>query len=257
MASRWLRAQVAHLRACELTALRDVMRFWFGPARRSLLDRPQHVDDSDAFRTLAVVLVPLLATPAFAEDGGLPSAAIVLFAIIMLAPTMWFMFRAYRHCQFDIVAVTNDNSEAMARFAEALNHANNELLIHDDGDKVDGSIYNDDSVIQTVRDRLNNCPDLRIRCLLNFNEDVKATKLSDEFNERFQVRYLHQRPVDDIHFKIADRGKWAYLSTHRKGNPERDGEVCDGTRASERVREYYVGDLLEAFEDGFEKAPSQ
>lgn len=257
MASRWLWTQAARLRACELTALRDVMHFRFGPARRSLLDRPQHIDDSEALRTLVVVLVPLLATPAFAEGGALPSAAIVLVAIVMLTPTMWFMFKAYRHCQFDIVAVTNDNSEAMSRFSEALDHANSELLIHDDGDKVDGSIYDDDSVIQAVRDRLNNCPNLRIRCLLNFNEDVKATKLSDEFNERFQVRYLYQRPVDDIHFKIADRGKWAYLSTHRKGSPERDGEVCDGTRASERVREYYVGDLLEAFDDGFEKAHSQ
>ena len=257
MTIRWLSAQVAHLRAHGSTALRDVLRLWFGRAGASPLGRPQHSGGSDAFRVLAVVLALFVAAPAFAEGGGLPSATMILLAFIVLAPTMWFMFRAYRHCQFGVVAVTNDNAEAMVRFVETLEYANSELLIHDDGDKVEGSVYDDDSVIQAVRDRLAECPNLRIRCLLNFKEDVKVAKLSEEFNERFQVRYLHQRPVGDIHFKIADHGKWAYLSTHRQGALERDGEVCDGRSASERVRQYYVGDLLEAFNEGFEKAHLQ
>ena len=211
----------------------------------------------DTLQVLVPVLVLFLAMPAFAEDGGQPSIAMLLFVLVMSAPTVWCMYKAYQHCQFDIVAVTNDNLEAVSRFAEALEHADGELLIHDDGDKVDGSVYEDDSTIRAIRDRLNECQKLKIRCLLNFNENVKVTELSDEFGERFQVRYLHQRPADDIHFKIADRGKWAYLSTHRKGDTERDGEVCDGRRANERVRRYYVGDLLEAFDAGFAKAHSQ
>lgn len=205
-------------------------------------------------RALACVLVSFLTIAAVAEDGGQPTALMILFALVMSAPTVWFMYRAHQHCRFSTVAVINDNPEAIARFTETLDHASTELLIHDDGDEVEGSLYNDDSAIQAIRDRLNECPELEIRCLLNFNEGVRMKDLSDEFGKRFQVRYLHQRPVDDVHFKIADRGKWAYISTHRKGDTERDGEVCDGTRASERVRRYYVGDLLEAFDEGFEKA---
>lgn len=211
----------------------------------------------EALQLLMSVLVAFLAMSAFAESGSQPSASVILFALAMSAPTVWCMYRVYQHCRFDIVAVTNDNSEAASQFAEALRRAESELLIHDDGDKVEGSVYDDDSTIQAIRNRLNECRELRIRCLLNFNEDVKATKLSDEFGERFQVRYLRQRPVDDVHFKIADRGKWAYLSAHRKGETERSGEVCDGTRANERVRRHYVGDLLEAFDEGFREAYPQ
>ena len=205
-------------------------------------------------QALVSALVPFLAMPVFAEDGGQSSAPMILFALVMSAPTVWFMYRAYQHCRFHIATVANDNLEAIAQFTAALSHAKNELLIHDDGDKVEGSVYDHDSTIQAIRDRLNECPGLRIKCLLNFNDGVRVTKLGDEFGERFRVRYLHQRPADDVHFKIADRGKWAYLSTHRKGDTERDGEVFDGTRANAHVRRHYVGDLLEVFDDAFEKA---
>ena len=205
-------------------------------------------------RALALLLAAMVAVPAFAASGGQPPFLAIFFALVMAAPTAWFMYRAYQHCRFDIVAVTNDNSEAVAQFVQAVEHAEVELLIHDDGDKVDGSVYDDRSAIQAVRDRLNERPGLRMRCLLNYNENVEMAKLKDEFEDRFRVRYLHQRPVDDVHFKIADHGKWAYLSTHRKGDTVRNGKVCDGTHANERVRRAYVGGYLEAFDEGFAKA---
>lgn len=205
-------------------------------------------------RVFVSALVPFLAMPVFGEDGGQPSASMILFALVMSAPTVWFMYRAYQHCRFHITTVANDNLEAIAQFAAALSHAKSELLIHDDGDKVKGLVYDHDATIQAIRDRLNECPELQIKCLLNFNDGVKVTGLVDEFGERFRVRYLHQRPADDVHFKIADRGKWAYLSTHRKGDIERDGEVFDGTRANARVRRHYVGDLLDVFDGAFEMA---
>ena len=208
-------------------------------------------------KALTSVLVPFLAVPAFAEDGGQHPALMALFVLAMSAPSVWFMYRAYQHCRFDVRTATNDNSTAIARFNEALSHASSELLIHDDGDQVNGTVYNHDATIQAVRKRLNKCKKLQIRCLLNFNESVEMTKLSNEFGTRFQVRYLGQRPSGDVHFKIADRGKWAYLSTHSKGSIERDGQICDGTCANERVRQYYVSDLLEAFDEGFEKAHLQ
>ena len=203
------------------------------------------------------VLAPLSATPALAEDGGLHPALIALSVLLLMLPSVWFMFRAYHNCRFSITAVTNDNPTAIEQFNDVLRQADSELLIHDDGDQVSGTVYNDDRTIQAVRRRLNECQKLKIRCLFNFNEDVEMAKLSSEFGTRFQVRFLHQRSPGDVHFKIADRGKWAYLSTHLRGDTERDGEICDGTLASERVRRRYVGHLVEAFEEGFEKAHLQ
>ena len=220
-----------------------------GRGRRTSLLAPQR-----DLRALVLLLAPLVAAPAFGASGEQPSALVIVLALVMAAPTAWFMYRASQHCRFHVVAVTNDNTEAIAQFVEAVDRADVELLIHDDGDKIEGSVYDDDAAIQAVRDRLKERRGLRVRCLLNFNENVGMAKLKDEFDERFQVRYLHQRPVDDIHFKIADRGKWAYLSTHHKGDTVRNGKICDGTHANGRVRKAYVGDLLEAFEEGFSKA---
>lgn len=211
----------------------------------------------ETFQVLVFVLVTFLAIPALAADGSQHFVLTALSVLLMLAPSVLFMYRAYQHCRVDVRTVTNDNSTAIAKFNEALRHAETELLIHDDGDHVKGTVYNDKATIQAVRDRLTEQTQLKIRCLLNFNEGVEMTKLSKEFGPRFQVGYLHQRPTDDVHFKIADRGKWTYLSTHPKGSIERDGEIRDGTHADKYARRYYVSELLEAFEECFEKAQPQ
>ena len=205
--------------------------------------------------TFLVLVLVFMATPAFAESGGGHSLFLTAsFVLVMMAPTMWFMYRAYENSRFGVRAVTNDNPAAIDHFNEALSHASTELLIHDDGDQVEGTVYNDDATIEAVRMRLEKYEKLKIKCLFNFNQDVKMTELCAEFKDRFEVRYSYKRPSDDVHFKIADRGKWAYLSTHPQGDRHRDGEICDGTRANKRVRQRFVGDLIRAFDDGFKDA---
>ena len=207
------------------------------------------------FRGDIFLVLVFLATPAFAENGGGHSPVLTAsFVLVMMAPTMWFMYRAYENSRFGVRAVTNDDSAAIAHFNEVLSHASTELLIHDDGDQVAGTVYNNDATIEAVRERLEKYKHLKIKCLFNFDQDIKMTELCAEFGDRFEVRYLHKRPSDDVHFKIADRGKWAYLSTHPQGDHRRDGEICNGTRASKRVRQRFVGDLIEAFDDGFKDA---
>ena len=102
--------------------------------------------------------------------------------------------------------------------------------------------------------RLRACPGLKIRCLLNFNAGAKMAALSEEFDGRFQVRYLHQRPVDDVHFKIADGGEMAYLSSHPRGVTDREGQIIENMGAPAFVRRRRLGGLISDFNEGFDKA---
>ncbi len=181
------------------------------------------------------------------------SAFVLISMVVAAAVAVWLT------CERSLLRVTDvekDNTDAIRHFLAVLGQAEHELLVHDDGDKTHGSLYDDEDTVQTVRERLRTCPDLAIRCLLNFKADVRMADLSKEYGSRFQVRYLHQRPADDVHFKIADGGKMAYLSIHPQGVAERKGQVIEDMGASERVRKRHLGGLIDDFNEGFGKAHS-
>ena len=177
------------------------------------------------------------------------SAIALVSMVVAAAVSVWL---AHAHSLLHITDVENDNEDA--HFRAVLDHAEREFLVHDDGDKTAGSLYDDEDTVEAVRKRLQTCPRLRIRCLLNFNTDVKLAALREEFDDRFQVRYLHQRPVDDVHFKIADDGKMAYFSVHAKGAAERKGQVVEDLGAPEFVRKRRLAGFIDDFNDGFDKA---
>ena len=179
------------------------------------------------------------------------SAVVLASMVVAAAVCVWL---AHAHSLLHTTDVENDNEDAIRRFRAVLGQAEREFLVHDDGDKTDGSLYDDEDTVAAVRERLQTCPRLRIRCLLNFNADVRMAALREEFDDRFQVRYLHQRPVDDVHFKIADDGKMAYFSVHAKGATERKDQVVEDLGAPEFVRKRRLAGFIDDFNDGFDKA---
>ena len=183
---------------------------------------------------------------------------LVISAIVLVSmgcTIMVSVWLAYEHSLLRATDVQNDNKDSIRHFLAVLDRAERELLVHDDGDdKADDSLYDDEDAIEAVRKRLQTCPSLKIRCLLNFNASVKMASLSDEFDDRFQVRYLHQRPVDDLHFKIADGGKMAYLSGYPRGVPERKGQIIEDMGAPAFVRNHRLGGLIDDFNEGFSRA---
>lgn len=185
----------------------------------------------------------------------LVTSAIVLgFVVVATLVSVWL---AHAHSLLHVRDVENDNKDAIRHFLTVLERAEREFLVHDDGDKTGGgSLYDDEDTIEAVRKRLRTCPNLKIRCLLNFNEGVGMAALSEEFEDRFQVRYLYQRPVDDVHFKIADYGEMAYLSSHPRGATERKGQIIEDIGAPEFVRKRRLGGLIDDFNEGFGKAHS-
>ena len=181
------------------------------------------------------------------------SAMVLAAVVIAVGVSVWM---THDHSLLRVTNVDNDNADAIMHFGAVLGRAERELLVHDDGDKTDGSLYDHEETIQAVRGRLDAFPELEIRCLLNFNEGVKMADLSEKYGPRFQVRYLGQRPSNDVHFKIADGGKMAYLSVHPKGVAERKSQIIEDMGASDRTRKRCLGGLIEDFNEGFEKAHS-
>ena len=174
----------------------------------------------------------------------------------MVVVTPVAVWVAWDYSFLRVTNVKNDSKDAIKHFLAVLGQAEHELLVHDDGDETEGTLYDDEDTVCAVRERLRTCPDLVIRCLLNFKADVRMTSLSEEYGDRFQVRYLHQRPADDVHFKIADGGKMAYLSIHEKGDTEREGQIIEDMGARAYVRKRRLGGLVQDFNEGFGKAHS-
>ena len=179
------------------------------------------------------------------------SATVLVLLVAAAVVSVWL---AHTHSLLRFADVENDDKDAIRHFLAVLERAERELLIHDDGDKTEGSLYNDENTVEAVRERLRTCPRLEIRCLLNFNNGVKMAALSEECDGRFQVRYVHRQPADDVHFKIADGGKMAYLSIHPIGATERRGQVIEDMGAPGFVRQRCLGGLIDDFNAGFDKA---
>ena len=148
----------------------------------------------------------------------------------------------------------NDDKAAATMFIRVLDAAQKTLVIHDDGNQMDGTVYNDDRVVQAVRHRLRENQELSIRCLFNDRQDLDLVqRMRSEFPGRFEVWYREgPRPVGDIHYKIADGGAFGHISTHLHGQPERRFKLLDCSSAKRRTRKIAFGPYLARFQRAIE-----
>ena len=174
-------------------------------------------------------------------------AAIVAGAVLP-AIILWWWYWDRVHVR--VRTGTNDADEAAQMFIRVLNAAKETLVVHDDGDKVDGTVYEDEAVIDAVRRRLAQHEALTIKCLFNDQADLALTrKMRTEFPGQFQVWYRNgPRPIGDIHYKIADGGTVGHLSAHGHREPERNFKLLDCSGAKRRTRKSVFGKYLNAFE---------
>lgn len=131
--------------------------------------------------------------------------------------------------------IKNDDQVAKDTFLEVLNSAKKTLIVRDDGDDP-SSLYFDDDVAEQVRARLQENPRLAMRVLFNYRTDGnKLGALQAEFQsrDRLDIRYLSspQRPLKEVHGKIADEGRRGCLSAHERGSRERDLEKFDCSKS--------------------------
>lgn len=150
----------------------------------------------------------------------------------------------------------NDETAAATTFTDILGRSEKTLIIHDDGDKAEGTVYDNPVVIDAVRRQLADNQALRIRCLFNDRKDLDLVRqMRSEYPDRFSVRYrTGARPPGDIHYKIADDGTIGHLSSHEHGQPDRKFKVLDCSDAKKRTRKRVFGKYIDQFENGFAEA---
>ena len=73
----------------------------------------------------------------------------------------------------------NDDDQAAAMLIDLICKTRNSLVIHDDGNDSDESVYNNDQVVAAVRDRIRQRRRLKVKCLFNDRERLKLLELAD------------------------------------------------------------------------------
>ena len=189
----------------------------------------------------------------------LPIPTVPLVVIISASGVALLIFMV--HC-LPIVFVRvergiNDTEEAKTNFLRILHATRSELLIYDDGDASDCSLYQDKELVDEVHRFLKESS-IKMRCLFTFDEKLLLTQTltpSDGIN--FDVRVANQTVRDDRHYKISDSGNMLYLTRHKKGACERPFSLIDCSGVPKLVRWHVkkrlAKDHLDSFNLGFNR----
>lgn len=152
-------------------------------------------------------------------------------------------------CMASVKAVNNDQL-ATRNFLKMLSEAKKDISIFDHGNVMDGSIYQNERVIESVKEKLEDNPDFVIQCGFTSREN-ESNKFEKEFKDHPQVVIVtRDNPPEGLaHYKIIDGGKKAYLSRHTMGARNREVWFYDFSRVVERrgqekVVEKFIGKYL-------------
>ena len=168
---------------------------------------------------------------------------------------VWILLRAF---QFVYVSVTpvqvNDDDSVVTNFIDLLSEARTSMVVFDDGNDMDGSLYNDPRVIEAVRSKLRSKPDFQLQCLFNCDRDVKFRKeLAHEQRVDIRTRIDVGDP-GETHYKMIDGGVKAYLSPHALGSRKRKFKIVDCTTVSKRHRARVAEGVLGKHKADFARA---
>ena len=165
--------------------------------------------------------------------------AVVALWVVAALPALYFVWRTRGLLKLDLQVGKNDSKFATDTFIELLNDARQVMMICDDGNDMDGSIYNSARIIDAVDTRLQANAELRLLCLFCSDDDTEFTKWFSD-HPRVDMRRGRQ-PRRDVHFKIIDLGRRGYVSAHPLGATERRYRLYDCSRTPGDIREAALG----------------
>ena len=173
----------------------------------------------------------------------------MLFMLSGLAAVAYYIYSTWDLLFLKLEVGTNSDSFASDVFISLVNDACHEMVVRDDGNRMRGSVYEDEHVIDAVRKKLESSPNFRMRCLFSC-EDETAFKRAFK-NEKGRVLIRVAQPRHDIHFKIIDGGRQGYISTHAQGQSRRSYRLYRGwlrKRTQWEVFGRHLADIDRAFQ---------
>ena len=201
-------------------------------------------------------LALLVAVPVAAATGAenTESVNVLVITILVLAftvaPAIIVCWWYWDSMKVEVVSGVNDDSTAASTFIKILERAQETLVIYDDGNKMEGTIYDDPNVIKSFRDCLTRNKSLIVSCLFNDKDNLDLVQIMRaEHPDRFKVWYRRgNRPPNDVHYKIADGGIVGHISAHAHGQPERRFKLLDCSAAKGRAKRIVFRKYLSSFE---------
>ncbi len=174
----------------------------------------------------------------------------LVVVVVTVLPAIAICWRHWDSVNVRVQSGVNDDDTAATTFIDIFERAQRTLVIYDDGNKMCRTIYDDERVTEAVRNRLSRNKVLVVKCLFNDEDDLELVRsMRSEYPDRFKVWYRRgSRPLDDIHYKIADEGVVGHLSSHGHGQPERRFKLLDCSAAKPRTRLVAFGEYLSRFE---------
>lgn len=154
---------------------------------------------------------------------------------------------------------SNDGETAKRFFLLLLDQAKDEIIVYDDGNDVADSIYADETVLDAIQDKLDNEPGFSMKCLFNCDgPQPLRDRFSDEQRVAIRSTNLGEKAPRDMHLKIVDRGRLAYLTQHEFNSTTRLYELVDcltvWSWGLKKVARRELGDCMEQFDQRFAAA---
>ncbi len=123
----------------------------------------------------------------------------------------------------------NTDKDAIETCLELFREAQHEIIMYDDGDTGEKSLYQSEDVVSLLEEKLAD-PQFHVRCMLNQpTGETRVEEVLKAFPDNAEIIHRtkdHRR----VHYKIVD-GRKAYVSCHDLGARDRSRKIIDCTRA--------------------------
>ena len=157
----------------------------------------------------------------------LANSVVGVVVVLCLAVAVRIIYRGWAFLQVSTTSDWNSDETAVEHFLALLDEAKTCMVVHDDGNKMEGSIYENQDVIDAVRRKLSDKPDFRLSCHFNFDDAMPFTKELEGVRGVQIKTGQGDRSQDDVHYKIIDGGLKVYLSKHAVASKARRYKVID------------------------------
>jgi len=169
--------------------------------------------------------------------------------VAMAIAVGYFVYKTWYVLPLVIERGRNSDTFTVTTFIDLVGKARGLMLVCDDGNEMQGSIYQSPEVVEAVKTKLARDQQFRMHCM--FSSDFKS-----EFRQEFErpsyggrIKFVEVESRRTIHFKIINEGGEAYVSEHLEGDRERRYTIYRNLRGPlrRRVLGKYMDDINKVF----------
>lgn len=173
--------------------------------------------------------------------------ATIFVSIVVLGYASLQFYRAVELLKIGTAEDVNDHGKARAAFRDLLDEADSGMILYDDGNSMEESIYEDPAVVDAIRRKLAENPRFTMECMFSSSDETLFRR--ELWNEPRVTITRRKGGRSSVHYKIIDGGRKAHVSRHALGEKRRRFRIVDATKANQRARNDALVDLFSDFRE--------